>query len=764
MKPSSLILAVLSAFLIFPAVPAGAVDTPIDGKMEWVIGLPWGDGNIDGVGEMARFAGPLFLATDPQGGLLISDHYGATIRHADAGLRVTTLAGRSGVDAFRDGVADEAWFSWPAGLARGADGSIYVADSGNDAIRRIAPDGRVSLLAGKPGESGDTDGRGQRARFNHPESIVLDAEGRLWVAERYGRSGLRIISPNGYVRTWLPGPDDEVMTGRYGFGGIRFLALAPDGSLVMAGETAVARLKDGHLSRLLDIQTDAVPEAESQEAEAVAAAGQAAENPAALPETKLIIQEIGGMAVRADGAIFLSDKKQGLIFRLLEDGSLKIVAGRRSSERSNAADGPANVAMLEEPGSLAFDKQGRLFVANHEHSIQEILPDGSVRNVLGMARWYRKNGVDPADLPHGSLDVAIQTEKGDYFVVRRLDSEIDHYDAQGHYLHRFGKDSGSMRPSRAEAHADGEPGESRFHYPQDIVSGRDGELFVAEESGLRRIAPDGQVTSLPIRAGTSRRRDGSFEEARFFRPYRLAFDGGHSLYVLDNSPYIGRGPEGEVVRRVDLDTQQVDTVTDLGAIFEMYSRMSPEAMPQLSPKFVDIAVGPEARLYILGESGDLYTWRADEGLKKLLLANRLQQFGFTESILDAKGKKVENSLIHTRRLSGYTDHLAVDARGHAYMTDALAKVVLRRDPDGNIDIIAGMPGLAGNVAGPLPGALQNPEGLSITPGGDLLITVLYGGVIRIREPHRVRGQRVVLYDPAPASSDSVAADSTESRP
>ena len=304
-----------------------------------------------------------------------------------------------------------------------------------------------------------------------------------------------------------------------------------------------------------------------------------------------------------------------------------------------------------------------------------------------------------------------------------------------------------MRPSRAEAHVDGEPGESRFHYPQDIVAGRDGELFVADESGLRRIAPDGRVSSLPIRAGISRRRDGSFEEALFFRPYRLAFDGRHSLYVLDNSPYIGRSPEDEVVRRIDLETQQVETVINRNGIFEIYFRMPSGALPPFNSKLADLAVGPEARLYILGESGDLYTWRADEGLKNLLLPYRLEQVGQEKTIFDAKGKKVENSLIRTRNLSGYTEHLAVDARGYAYITDALAKVVLRRDPEGNIDIIAGKPGLAGNVAGPLPGALQNPEGLSITPNGDLLITALYGGVIRIREPHRVRGQRVVLSDP-----------------
>lgn len=729
MKPSSLIPVILSAFFLVPVVPAIAVDDPIDGKLEWVIGMPWGDGNIDGVGEAARFAGPLFLAPDPRGGLLISDNYADTIRRADANLRVTTVAGQSGVGAFRDGLARDARFSWPEGLVAAPDGSIFVADQGNDVIRKISPDGQVSLFAGKPGESGSTDGRGVRARFNHPEAIVLDAEGRLWVAEGYGAS-LRVISPSGYVRTWRPDPSDEQLGDRYGLAGVKFMAMAPDGSLVIANEVGVARFKDGRLTRLLDDRSAEPQEEEDASAEA---------------PSKLKIKSINGLAVRADGAIFVSDKDQGVVFQLLDGGALKIVAGRISDERSNGGDGPADTALLHEPGSLAFDNQGRFFVTNVDASVQEILPNGEVRNVLGMARWYQKHGVDPKNLPRGSLDVAVQTEKGDYFVVQRLDSEIHQYDANGQHLRQFGMKHESLRPPRSETMVDGESGQSRFGYPQDIVVGRDGELFVAEESGIRRIAPDGTVSSLLAGGGTSDRMDGGYQEARFFRPHRLAFDGKHHLYVLDNSPFIGGGPVGEVVRRIDLDAQQVSTVLDMEGVFEIHEKLSAE-VPYRDIHLSDIAVGPDERLYVLGESGDLYTWRADEGVKLLLPPDRLGSNVPEEVIFNAEGKKVENNLVHYQSLSGRTEHLAVDARGNVYMTDALAKVVLRRDPAGNIDIIVGSPGLVGNVAGPLPGALENPEGLSITPSGDLLITVLYGGVIRIKDPHRVRGQRVVLSE------------------
>jgi outer membrane protein assembly factor BamB len=128
-------------------------------QLEWLTGVPGGLGNIDGIGEAARFGGPLVLAADPRGGLLIADQDAHTVRRADADFRVTTIAGQSGIAAFRDGKARAARFNSPSGTAVAADGTIYVSDRDNNVIRRITADGSVSVFAGAPGEPPEADWR-----------------------------------------------------------------------------------------------------------------------------------------------------------------------------------------------------------------------------------------------------------------------------------------------------------------------------------------------------------------------------------------------------------------------------------------------------------------------------------------------------------------------------------------------------------------------------------------------------------------------------
>ncbi len=742
-----------ASFLTTLTCGAAASDSDDVGTLEWIVGISWGDGNVDGVGESARFAGPLRLAPSNDGGLLIADEYADTLRRVDPDLRVTTLAGQAGVGAYRDGPADRALFSSPMGMAQSANGTIYVADRYNDAIRSISPDGTVGLLAGKPGEDGDSDGRGTQARFRWPVDVALDGEGRIWVADHYNEA-VRIVSPNGYVTTWpvrdsqAPqiGGNSAVLTDTR-FPGIDFIASAPDGTMVVAGEWGISRIDGDTATRVVtsisaekkqeiismygDIPSEQLP------------AWAAAELALARSEGTSI-QSIGGLAVKADGTLLVADKTQGLVFEVSPDGTAKVVAGRSTDEPHAGVEGKADVALLNQPGSIAVDSAGNVFVANQEESVQQILPDGEVRNVLGFAPGYRVRDLDASRVLHGSCDVAIQNKQGETFVVQRLDNTIVQFDANGNRLRQFGQDTASIRAPESETYVDGGANVARFHYPQDIEFGRAGEVFVADQNGIRRIAADGEVSTLIGNAGTPDRRDGDFERASFFRPYRLAFDGRNTLYVLDNSPYIGGGPVGEVVRKLDLDTHEISTVIDANSIQDAYLTLPPEKQTFFRSELKDIGSGPDGSLYVLGEHGDLYVWTPAQGLRIARFPGSLMPADTeeAETILDAKGKPVENHLVRSASISGRTEHLAVDAFGNAYVTDASANVVLRIDGDNNVDIIVGTLGVSGNTEGPLPGSLENPEGLSITPQGDLLITVLHSGVIRVRQPHKISGVRI----------------------
>ena len=112
--------------------------------------------------------------------------------------RVAVLAG-NGRSAVRDGDAFAASFSDPFGIAASADGTIYVADAGDaQRVRRISPDGSVSTVAG--GGLGYADGRGTAARFSTPSGIALTRDGVLYVADT-GNNAIRRITPDGTVST-----------------------------------------------------------------------------------------------------------------------------------------------------------------------------------------------------------------------------------------------------------------------------------------------------------------------------------------------------------------------------------------------------------------------------------------------------------------------------------------------------------------------------------------------------------------------------------
>ena len=158
-----------------------------------------GDGHVgwrDGAAAQAQFADPYGLALDPHGTLYVSDGGDSDrIRALRPDGTVTTLAG--GVEGFQDGQGAAARFNTPSGLALDATGNLYVADTGNHAIRKVTPGGVVTTLAGT-GTPGYRDGPGAQAQFDGPMGVAVDAAGRVIVADAYN-DRIRAIAPDGHV-------------------------------------------------------------------------------------------------------------------------------------------------------------------------------------------------------------------------------------------------------------------------------------------------------------------------------------------------------------------------------------------------------------------------------------------------------------------------------------------------------------------------------------------------------------------------------------
>lgn len=156
------------------------------------------EGWRDGRGAEARFHTPSAVALAPDGTLVVADTGNHAIRRVTADGRVSTVAGGRGRGQV-NGPASQARFDGPVGVTVGRDGSIFVADTYNDSVRRISPDGIVTTVAGGL-RTGFRDGAGDEAWFDTPSGIAVDARGMLFVADT-GNNLMRRIDRFGRVTT-----------------------------------------------------------------------------------------------------------------------------------------------------------------------------------------------------------------------------------------------------------------------------------------------------------------------------------------------------------------------------------------------------------------------------------------------------------------------------------------------------------------------------------------------------------------------------------
>ncbi|MFO1448888.1 MAG: hypothetical protein U1F61_12090 [Opitutaceae bacterium] len=171
-----------------------------EGVVTTVAGQVAQAGSNDGLGTAARFNSPLGIVVDSAGALFIGDVLNRTVRRMAPNGLVSTVAGQLGVTGHADGVRSAAQFFVLRGLAADAAGQVYLAEWGDDTIRRLSPDGTVVTLAGLAGSPGAADGSGALARFRDPSAVAVDPSGRIFVADSSNHL-IRQITPEGVVAT-----------------------------------------------------------------------------------------------------------------------------------------------------------------------------------------------------------------------------------------------------------------------------------------------------------------------------------------------------------------------------------------------------------------------------------------------------------------------------------------------------------------------------------------------------------------------------------
>ncbi|MDB5255533.1 MAG: hypothetical protein JWM14_228 [Chitinophagaceae bacterium] len=152
----------------------------------------------NGTGTSSSFVFPLGIAVDASGNVYIGDEGAHNVRKITAATVVTTLAGSS-TSGFVNATGTAASFHTPQGLAVDADGNVYVADAGNNCIRKITSAGVVTTFAGSS-TSGHDDATGTAATFFSPSAVALDGSGNLYVADKTNNI-IRKITSAGVVTT-----------------------------------------------------------------------------------------------------------------------------------------------------------------------------------------------------------------------------------------------------------------------------------------------------------------------------------------------------------------------------------------------------------------------------------------------------------------------------------------------------------------------------------------------------------------------------------
>lgn len=317
--------------------------------------------------HLARLAAPQEVAAAPDGAVVFIDRTNNRVRRVDPSGVITTIVGTGACGADGDGgPAVAARLCYPCGLAVGTDGSVIIADTFVDRVRKVDPVGVITTIAGcrpaGPG-SGDEGGPATRVRLSRPGAVAVAPDGSVFIAEPYRFRVLR-VDPYGMV-TLVAGNGAKGFGGdggpaRYArLGSVHGLAVAPDGSLLLA---------DAGNRRVRKVDPAGV-------ITTVAGNGRSADRGDGGPAAQASFTSLSGIAVAADGSVFVSDERAGRVRKVDQSGIITAFAGD-GSQGFGGDGGPAARARLNYPHGVAVARNGGVVIADRmNHRLRYVGPE-----------------------------------------------------------------------------------------------------------------------------------------------------------------------------------------------------------------------------------------------------------------------------------------------------------------------------------------------------------------------------------------------------
>ena len=579
-------------------------------------------GNANGVTNLSQFQNPGSVAMDLSGNIYVADTGNDTIRKITPNGAVSTFAGSPGIVGSADG--NSALFNAPQSVAVDSSGNVYVADTGNFTIRKITSMGTVSTLAGLAGNAGSADGIGTNAAFYEPEGIAVDGSGNVFVADTWNHT-IRGITPGGTVTT---------IAGSAGnFGGTN-------------------------------------------------ATG-----------TNALFYEPQGVVVDSSDNVFVADTGNNVIREIAANGAVTTLAGSFGNFGYTNATG-ANAA-FDSPRGISRDSSGNLYVADYLNNVlrKVTTPAGMVTTVAGAAGSIGSaDGVGTNALFFGPQGVVVNPTNNNFiYLADTGNSTIRQLTASGpNWIVGTLAGDASIGSTNAAGTA------ARFFWPMDMASDGHGNFYVADAANdvIRKVAANGAVTTFAGSFGVVGSTDGS--SALFNAPQAVAVDKSGNVYVADT---------GNSTIRVITSGGVVSTLAGVPGMSGSFDGQGTNAQFYLP---AGIAVDGSGNVYVADTLNHTIREVTPGGLVTTY-AGTAGNFG------DADGA---GSAAQFNRPTG----MAIDSFGNLYVTDFYNHTIRKIAPGGIVTTLAGLPGVFGSMDSSNSIArFFEPEGIAVDGSGNIYV-------------------------------------------
>lgn len=698
--------------------PAQTGDAPPPYVFSHIAGPAGGYGNADGTGPHARFWNPTGLALDSTGNIYAADTRTGTVRRITPSGVVTTVltTAEAGKLIPSSGYYESFTFY---GVAVDAADNLFVSQS-EGAIFKRTPAGVLSHYTGKTGSKiyPSTDGTLAEASFWYPSGLAFDPAGNLYVADPYNQI-IRKITPQGIVSTFAGAAPAYGHPQGAGPSQRRMFPGSADGPSLSAQfymPTAVASDVAGNLY-VADTENRTVRKV-STDGQVTTLAGKAGVEGSSdgLGEAARF-SRIAGVAADLTGNIYVADSENGTIRKITPAGLVTTFAGSAGDRRT--VDGPGATARFVAPRGLLFDRnRNRLLVGDGvsyyntldgSGTIREITLDGVVTTLAGLGGGYgATDAKGEAARFKNPTDVAMDTN-GVVFVA----------DSLNHTIRRITPDGGvttlAGTPGVAGS-ADGASDTARFNRPVSLALDGSGSLIVVDQDNhlIRKVSPTGTVTTLAGQAGVAGAADGIGTAATFSHPVSVAIDASGNIYVGDRDFY----PDGGDPAR---QYGTIRKITPAGTVTTLAGNPEIVSYEQTRPDFdgtgtnarfgnpTGITVDPDGNLYVADFSYQRIRKVTPQGVVTSL------------KLVDANGAATS-----IRAPVGITR----DRHGNLFVTENTAfrfggppdSRILRITPAGVMTVVAGPAGVLGGKNGVGHDAQFNqPAGIEIDASDTLYV-------------------------------------------